>query len=116
MSILSIVTYLFLSMVLVINIPDLSLFLFNLIMGAIGFSATLTTVSAIVAKTNNSMLMAILSFPIIIPMLLLLIKISNAACDGLGWASAYDELGALGAINMIVCSVTYLLFPYLWRA
>ena len=103
-------------MVLVINIPDLSLFLFNLIMGAIGFSATLTTVYAIVAKTNNSMLMAILSFPVIIPILLMAIRISKNALDGLDWSVSSDKLLSLLAINVLVATTSYLLFPYLWRS
>ncbi len=92
------------------------LFILNIVLASIGFSTTLTMVSGIASKANNSTtLMAILSFPIILPMLMMVIKISKNAIDGLDWGSSVDELLTLGAINLIVGAVTYLLFPYLWR-
>ncbi|MCU0444126.1 MAG: heme exporter protein CcmB [Microscillaceae bacterium] len=97
-------------------VQDNTLFLLNIILGSIGFSTTLTMVSSIAAKAhNNSTLMAILSFPAIIPMLLMLIRISKNALDGLDWSASYDEMFTLLAINLIVLMVSYLLFPYLWR-
>jgi heme exporter protein B len=59
--------------------------------------------------------MAILSFPVIIPLLILLIKLSKNAMDGLDRASSYNEIAVLLAINLIVITVSLLLFPYLWR-
>lgn len=116
MTILSGLTYVFMSTVLKVNIASPDIFLLNLFMGAIGFSSTLTLVSAIAAKTDNTLLMAILSFPVILPMLLILIRISSAAIDGLAFSVIMNDLLTLGAINFIVIAVTYLLFPYLWRA
>ncbi len=104
------------SIVLGNPVQDNLLFVLNLFLGSIGFSSTLTLVSGIASKAqNSSTLMAILSFPIILPMLLMLIKISKNAMDGLDWASSYDELISLLAINLIVLVLSYLLFPYLWR-
>jgi heme exporter protein B len=60
-------------------------------------------------------LMAVLSFPVIIPLLMLLIKLSKNAMDGLDRSVSYDEIGVLVLINIIVVSVSLLLFPYLWR-
>ena len=97
-------------------VQDNALFILSLFLGAIGFSSTLTMVSGIASKANNSStLMAVLSLPIIVPMLLMLIKISKNALDGLDRSLSIDELSTLGAINLIVISVSYLLFPYLWR-
>ena len=94
-----------------------SLFMVNLILGAVGFSSTLTMVSGIAAKAgNNATLMAILSFPVIVPMLLLLIRISKNAMDGLSWSASNSSILVLLAINAIVIAVSYLLFPYLWRS
>lgn len=97
-------------------IDDLSLFIINLVLAAIGFSSTLTLVSAIASKAGGSQtLMAILSFPIILPMLLLVIKVSKNAIDGLERSASLDEILTLLAINVIVGAVSFLLFPYLWR-
>jgi heme exporter protein B len=98
-------------------VQDQPLFLLNLILGAVGFSASLTMVSGIASKAgNNATLMAILSFPVIIPMLLMAIRISKNALDGLDWSVSADKLLSLLAINAIVGATAYILFPYLWRS
>ncbi|MDF9800215.1 heme exporter protein B [Catalinimonas alkaloidigena] len=93
------------------------LFIANLFLGAAGFSTTLTMVSGIASKTgNSSTLMAILGFPVMIPMLLMVIRVSKNAIDGLDVSVSYDDLIILVAINGIVGTVSYILFPYLWRS
>ncbi|MDF3076718.1 MAG: transporter permease [Sphingobacteriaceae bacterium] len=86
------------------------------VLGSISFSTVFTMVSAIASKAgNNGTLMAILSFPVIIPLLILLIKLSKNAMDGLDRSVSLDEIGVLAAINIIVITVSLLLFPFLWR-
>lgn len=98
-------------------VADPVLFTVNLLMGAIGFSTSFTMISSIASKASNSgTLMAVLGFPIIIPMLLLLIKISNSAIEGLERSTAYDELITLTAIIIISITTSVILFPYLWRS
>lgn len=117
MLVLSLVGYGFYSLMLGNPVQDNTLFLGNIILGAIGFSTTLTMISGIASKAgNNSVLMAILSFPVIIPMLLMLMKVSKNAMDGLERAASMDEIVTLIAINMIVITLSYILFPYLWRS
>ncbi len=96
-------------------IQDYPLFLLTLLLGSFGFSSLLTMVSAIAAKTsNNFTLMAILSFPIMMPLLMVLIKLSKNAIDGLQkWDVSY--LVVLLFLNVIIVSLSYLLFRYLWR-
>jgi len=117
MILLAIPGYLFYSLVMGNPVYNSGLFYFNLLMGAMGFSSTLTMVSGIAAKAgNNITLMAILSFPVIVPMLLLLLKISKNAIDGLSWSGSSESILVLISINAIVITVSYLLFPYLWRS
>jgi len=105
------------SLVLDNPVQDKALFMLNLVLGAIGFSTTFTMISGIASKArSNATLMAILSFPIIIPMLLILIKISKNAMDGLAWSVSYNDLIILVALNMMVGALSYILFPYLWRS
>ncbi len=96
-------------------IQDLPLFLITLLLGSFGFSSLLTMVSAIASKAgNNFTLMAILSFPIMIPLLMVLIKLSKNAIDGLErWDINY--LLVLMFLNFIIVALSYLLFRYLWR-
>ena len=113
---ISLITFLFYSLFIGNMVNDTPLFLASLLLGSMGFSSVLTLVSAIASKTNNNVtLMAILSFPILLPLLLTLIKVSKNAIDGLDRFVSYDYLLVLLLINLIVIVLSYLLFPYLWR-
>lgn len=117
MMLLSAIGFFFYSLVLGNPVEDKFLFLLNMTLGSFGFSSTLTMVSGIASKANNSAtLMAILSFPIMVPLLLILIKISKNAIDGLSRSVSWNELAVLMAINIMVGTVSYLLFPYLWKS
>jgi len=97
-------------------VQDLSMFVCIAIIGAASLASTLTFVAAIAAQTQHSMtLMAVLSFPIVIPVLLVLIKVSKNAIDGLDRSISMQDLIVLTAVNVITITVSYLLFPYLWK-
>lgn len=88
----------------------------TVLLGSISFATVFTMVSAIAAKAGNGgTLMAILSFPIIIPVILLLIRTSKVAMDGLERSAAYGNIGILCAINVIVVGASLILFPFLWQ-
>jgi len=91
-------------------------YLLSVLLGSISFAAVFTMISGIASKANNGgALMAILSFPVIIPLLVVLIKLSKNAMDGLDRSVSYDEIAVLIAINVIVITTSLLLFPFLWR-
>ena len=95
---------------------DLALYVVATLLGSLSFSTIFTMVSAISSKAGNGgMLMAILSFPVIIPVLIILIKLTKNAIDGLDRSVSLDEIGLLLIINVLVMAVSLLLFPYLWR-
>ncbi len=109
----------FILFILFINNPiaDTLIFALTILLASWGFSASLTLLSGIAAKANNSnILMAVLSFPVVISILLLVIKITKNCIDGLDRSVSYDELLTLLAINCLVTAVSYLLFPYIWRS
>ncbi len=92
------------------------LYFLTVILGSISFSTTFTMISAIASKAgNNGTLMSILSFPVVIPIILVLIRLSKNAMDGIDQSLSYSHIGALSAINAIVIATSLLLFPYLWR-
>jgi heme exporter protein B len=98
-------------------VGDIGMYLVSIVLGAIGFASSLSMVAGIASKAeNNATLMAILSFPIIIPMLIMLLKISKNALDGLDRGSSLDEVLTLLAIDAIVLVLSVILFPYLWRS
>ena len=97
-------------------IGDPLFYLFSVLLGSISFASVFTMISGIASKSGNgSALMAILSFPVVIPLLIVLIKLSKNALDGLDRSVSWDEIGVLAAINVIVVTASLLLFPYLWK-
>ena len=98
-------------------VQNIGLFLIILIIGAVAFAAVFTLISGIASKaSNSSMLMAILGFPIVIPVLLLLIRLSGLTIDGLTIDVMIKDIIALMAIIVIAITTSILLFPYLWRS
>lgn len=98
-------------------VQDVPLYILTLLLGAIGFAASLTLVSGIASKAENpATLMAVLSFPIILPLLLMVLKISKNALDGLDRSVSWNEIGIVLAIDAIVITLSWLLFPFLWRS
>jgi heme exporter protein B len=119
MIVVSLITVFFYSLFLgnepLIN-ANLSLYFVSLILGCAGFSGVFTLVAAIASRTNNNLgVMAILGFPIVLPLLINLIDVSGIALRGLPWSYGLNQALALGGINLLVITLSYLLFPYLWR-
>lgn len=91
-------------------------FALALFLGSTGFSITFTFVSAIAAKADNSStLMAILSFPVVIPVLLLLVNLSAHSIGLLGGTGIGDKIMMLAAVDLILVAMGLVLFPFLWR-
>jgi heme exporter protein B len=116
MLLLTIIALGFYMLVFSIVPQDLPLYLLATLLGSLSFSTIFTMISAISSKAGNGgMLMAILSFPVIIPVLVVLIKLTKNAIDGLDRSVSLDEISLLLIINVLVVAVSLLLFPYLWR-
>lgn len=97
-------------------VQDHLMFGLALFLGSTGFALILTLMSAIASKTDNNLsLMAILSFPVQLPFLMTLIKLSKNAVDGLDPTLSYGLVLILVMIIVIVVALSYILFPYLWR-
>jgi heme exporter protein B len=97
-------------------VRQLGAFVGTIFLGSVGFSITFTFVAAISAKAdNNATLMAILSFPLVIPILMTLIKLSANALGLLRDTSVDQDILILIAIDLILVAMAFLLYPFLWR-
>ncbi|MEI6749133.1 MAG: heme exporter protein CcmB [Bacteroidales bacterium] len=97
-------------------IRNMPLFVLSLLLGSFGFASVLTMISAISSRTNNNFaLMAILSFPIMMPLLITLMKVSKQALESNSWDGNYQFILVLMLINLVVVTLAFLLFPYLWK-
>lgn len=116
MAVLSLLTFFFYSWFVGSMVQDLGMFLLALIFSSSAFSGVLSLMSAIASKANNNIsLMAILSFPVLMPLLLVSVKLSKHAIDGLAWSVSYKYLLILIMLNFVVVALATLLFNYLWK-
>ena len=116
MAALSLFTFFFYAWFVGNVVQDMALFLIVLLFSSTAFSGVLSLMSAIASKSGNNMsLMAILSFPVLMPLLLVSIKVSKNAIDGLAWSVSLNYLLILVMLNFVVITLATLLFNYLWR-
>lgn len=113
----SLLTFFFYSLFIKNQVDNLPLFLIVLITGSAGLASVLTIMSALASKAGgNFALISILSFPLLTPLLIVIIKLSKQAVDGIEWAGVnFNLLYALLALNIINIALNIILFKYLWK-
>ncbi len=117
MLLLGLVTFFFYGFFIRNEVENLGLFLLILLLASTGLAAVLTLMSAIASKAGgNFALMSILSLPVLMPLILVVIRLSKQAVDGIEWAGVSMSLVAtLAALNILSVTLAWLLFPYLWK-
>jgi heme exporter protein B len=117
---------------LMILMSGLSLFLFLLMLGnpllnpmrfllvtclgGVSLSLVFTFLAAIAARAQqNAALMAILGFPLIIPQLMLLIRLSNIAFSDALQGGLGPMVLLLIALDGMIVLLSLILFPFLWK-
>ncbi len=91
-------------------------FLITLLVGSISLSICLTFVSSISSQAGqNSTLIAILGFPLILPIIALLINLT-AYCISLDTGQSFSsDISLLLAIDLLLLGLSLWLFPFLWK-
>lgn len=86
-------------------------------LGGLSISLVFTLMSAIAAKAHqNAAIMAILGFPLIIPQLLLLIRLSKSALGEIFREGAVLQITLLLiGLDVLVVVLAIILFPFLWK-
>jgi len=97
-------------------IENLTLFVINMVLGVVGFSSVLSMVSAIASKArNNFTLMAILGFPLTLPLLMVLIRVSLAALEGSSVQEQSGNLLVIVLLSGITLVLSNILYPFIWK-
>ncbi len=97
-------------------VQDTGQFVLAILLAGLGFSITFTFIAAIAAKADNSAtLMAILAFPLVIPILLTLIKLSANALRLLNDTGILQDVWILVGIDLLLLAVALVLYPFLWK-
>lgn len=86
-------------------------------LGALSLSLVFTLLAAIAARAQQqAALMAIMGFPIIVPQLMLLMRISKAGFGEVFRENALLQLTLmLGGLDLLVVILSVILFPFLWK-
>jgi heme exporter protein B len=114
---LSFITFFFYVFFIKNEVENMGLFVIILILASTGLAGVLSLMSAIASKASgNFAIMSILSFPVLLPIILVVIHLSKQAIDGIEWAGlGFDFLVILTALNILTIALSFILFPYLWR-
>lgn len=114
--IMALITFALLSIFTKNMVEDTVMFLVVIMMGSLALSISLTFISAIsVQGRQSATLMAILGFPVVIPIVLTLVKMSRNTM-GLVMEPFYRaDFLILGAISLILFGLSLWLFPIIWK-
>ena len=86
------------------------------ILGGVSLSLVFTFLAAIAAKAQQqAALMAIMGFPLIIPQLLLLMKVSTIAFSSVVQNGLWQMVLLLMGLDLLVIALAIILFPFLWK-
>lgn len=107
-------------LVLGLSVDEPLLLLVTLVLGSIGLAGVTTLLSAIIARTSGrGPLMAVLAFPLMVPLLLSAVRATQtalAAPPAVGaWSVALDDIVSLFAYSGAVITASVLLFDYVWN-
>ena len=85
-------------------------------LGGVSLSLVFTFLSAIAARARqNAAMIAILGFPLIIPQILLLMRISNDAFSDVIQGGFMLMSLVLVGLDILVIALAVILFPFLWK-
>ncbi len=100
----------------VLESADMLQFLLGLLLGSTGLGLALTFVAGLAFKAGTGIgLVAILGFPIIIPLLITMVRHTTFALEGMSYLQNSLNLMVLIVLNVVSLVLSYILFPYLWR-
>ncbi len=97
-------------------VQQTGLFLFVLLAGSISLGLVFTLLSAIVARAQqNAAMMAILGFPLVIPLLLVIMKISQQCLTPGNGELPLALMGILLGYDLLIVMLAMVLYPFIWK-
>ncbi len=97
-------------------IRNFLLFVIAFIFGSLGIAISSTIIAAIISKANTKgTLYPVLSFPILLPLILILLEITKFSINGVSISEAWVEIAVLVCYDIIMLTASYLLFDFIWK-
>lgn len=92
------------------------MFTLSFFLGNLGIAASSTIIAAIISKANvKGTLYPVLAFPVLLPLILILIEITKAAMEGNPISSMQAEFMVLISYDVIMFTASILVFDIIWR-
>jgi len=115
MLVMSLISTVLFALFLKFPVVKTAVFIGIVLLGSWTLSLIFTFLAAIAAKAQqNAAIMAILGFPIIIPQLIMLMKISSTVFNESASVPVANILILLGS-DLLVIVLALILFPFLWK-
>ncbi|HEX9372361.1 MAG TPA: heme exporter protein CcmB [Roseiflexaceae bacterium] len=100
-----------------VAIGNVAMFAAMLLAGSLGLVAATTLIAAIIARASvKGALFAVLSFPLLAPLLVIAIKGSALAIEGSGWDKGLAPLQVLLSYTVALFVASLFLFGSVWEA
>lgn len=113
---ISIIAYFAFSIFLGNELQQKGPFFIVVLLGSFGIALTFTLTSALSARAGgNLVLTSILSLPLILPLLIIVIGLTEFCFTNQPISTRLSQFMGLGLLNLIILVLSSLLFPYLWR-
>jgi len=97
-------------------VKSFDVFLICLFLGGVGLASASTIIAAIIAKANTKgTLYPVLSFPVLLPLLMTTINMTQLSIEGATLAETSGHLRILLSYSIVVITASYLLFDYIWK-
>jgi heme exporter protein B len=98
------------------EVSGVLLFISIIVLGSIGLAAGATMTAAIISKASaKGALFAVLSFPILLPVIVAGINGTKIAVKQIAFDAAGSELQMLFAYSVVVITAAILLFDFVWN-
>jgi heme exporter protein B len=114
---LDVLTALLFAVLLRVEVGSLGMFAALLLAGSLGLVAATTLIAAIIARASvKGALFAVLSFPLLAPLLVVAIKGTALALEGAGWDRGLAPIQVLLAYTLALFVASLFLFGSVWEA
>lgn len=98
-----------------LSILNLWLFLSVLLLGSLGLVCATTIIAAIISKAHvKGALFAVLSFPILLPLLITAIDGTKLSLEGQAFSAGWSDLRLLISYVVVMFTASILLFDFVW--
>ena len=97
-------------------VENFQLFFLSTILGSLGIGISSTIIASIISKAGaKGTLYPVLSFPVLLPLILILLELTKFSIDGRTIAESYIEILILVCYDIIMLTASYLLFDIIWK-